>query len=454
MLSSLVDIETGYRGFVISGKDDFLEPVTQGTSDYAKNFDELKSLTSDNPAQQDRLAQLQAVEQAWYKDEIQATIDKRKAAKGDADLKAVYQWIAEAHGKAQMDNMRSILADIDKTERSLLVVRTKAMLDVQTTTQITMLVGSAVGLIVSVLISLLITRTMLRQLGAEPPVIEGVVKKISEGELRGFEERNGKAESGVFKFVRQMNSQLVEVIQKVQEVSASVSSGSSQLSTSAQQLSQGSTEQAAAGEEVSSSMEEMGANIKQNSDNAMQTEKIALKAASDAREGGKAVEETVKAMREIAGKINIIEEIARQTNLLALNAAIEAARAGEQGKGFAVVASEVRKLAERSQLDTVIQQNASASEELVGMAEELAVQSGELTKAIAFFKVEASTREGQVARAAKRGDGNGEGRKAAKSLEARRIEPPDEAPRAKKSTAVALLQERGGGMRDEAFEEF
>ncbi|HEY6011978.1 MAG TPA: methyl-accepting chemotaxis protein, partial [Nitrospirota bacterium] len=92
----------------------------------------------------------------------------------------------------------------------------------------------------------------------------------------------------------------------------------------------------------------MASNIKQNSDNAQQCARIAIKAAEDGREGGKAVTETVSAMKVIAGKISIIEEIARQTNLLALNAAIEAARAGDAGRGFAVVAEEVRKLAERS----------------------------------------------------------------------------------------------------------
>ncbi|MEW6521939.1 MAG: methyl-accepting chemotaxis protein, partial [Thermodesulfobacteriota bacterium] len=208
-------------------------------------------------------------------------------------------------------------------------------------------------------------------------------------------------------------------------------------------------EQAAAAEEASSSMEQMSSNIRQNADNALQTEKIAVKSASDAQEGGKAVNQTVGAMKEIAGKISIIEEIARQTNLLALNAAIEAARAGEHGKGFAVVASEVRKLAERSQkaaaeiselssasvevaekagdmlskmlpdiqktaelvqeisaaskeqdtgaeqinkaiqqLDQVIQQNAGASEEMSSTAEELSAQAEQLQGIIAFFKVD------------------------------------------------------------------
>ncbi|MGD9158375.1 MAG: methyl-accepting chemotaxis protein [Desulfobacteraceae bacterium] len=246
-----------------------------------------------------------------------------------------------------------------------------------------------------------------------------------------------------------MVTKLREVVSDIKVAAGNVAEGSMQMSSTSEEMSQGATEQASAAEEASSSMEEMAANIRQNSDNAQQTEKIAQKAAEDAREGGMAVTETVGAMKKIAEKITIIEEIARQTDLLALNAAIEAARAGEHGKGFAVVASEVRKLAERSQraageisnlsgssvevaekagemlsrmvpdiqktaglvqeiaaasneqnagavqinmaiqqLDQVIQQNASASEQMASTAEELSSQAEQLQGTVAFFRVD------------------------------------------------------------------
>jgi methyl-accepting chemotaxis protein len=319
-----------------------------------------------------------------------------------------------------------------------------------------LIIVSIVSLGVLVAVTFLTIKRMLNPL-------EHIVAKaeaIGSGDLRVHLDAHADDEVGkALASMKTMGEKLQGVVADVRSAAESVASGSRQMRSSSEQMSQGTTEQAASAEEASSSIEEMNTTIRQNSDNAMQTEKIALKSAADARESGSAVGEAVKAMKDIAAKISIIEEIARQTNLLALNAAIEAARAGEHGKGFAVVAAEVRKLAERSQvaageigqlsgssvqiaeqagsmldklvpdiqktaelvqeitassreqsvgadqingaivqLNNVVQQNASAAEEMASTAEELSTRADQLQAAMSFFKIAERDRPSEPAK--------------------------------------------------------
>jgi methyl-accepting chemotaxis protein len=305
------------------------------------------------------------------------------------------------------------------------------------------LVICLISIAIIILSGMLLTRTVTKPLDEAM----GLAGSLAEGDLTRKVDLNQKDEFGQMSdSLNDMVNKLKDVVINVKSATENVSSGSQQMSSSSEEMSQGATEQAANAEEASSSMEQMAANIRQNSDNAQQTDKIAVKAATDAREGGEAVTQAVSAMKEIAGKISIIEEIARQTNLLALNAAIEAARAGEHGKGFAVVAAEISDLSSSSvevaekagemlvklvpdiqktaelvqeinaasneqnsgadqinkaiqQLDQVIQKNAGSAEEMSSTAEELASQAEQLHETISFFKTGNEEETGQISKA-------------------------------------------------------
>ncbi|PWW41057.1 MULTISPECIES: methyl-accepting chemotaxis protein [Paenibacillus] len=374
----MVNMETGQRGYVITGQESYLDPYNTGVQQKNVLKDQLAVLVSDNPAQLALLEEISAKTNDWIQVAGEPIIALRKAN----DIEAIRQFFAEDPGKKDMDEIRGLLNTFRTNELTLTENRTETLKQKNNILNWELYGALVVVALISIFAALILSRSIVKN-------IRTVIRALND-----IGSSNGDLTLRIATPMKDETRELAEAANTMlfglQQMMLDVQSNATTLNAASDRLDKGVSDSHLAGKEVAAAMERvaegadeqvaltqtMVAAMEQSltglnrvagsaseaAERAVRTETIALDGQQRINNAvGKmgtieqsflsvqgAIHEISKMSDQVINIAESMSGIARQTNLLALNAGIEAARAGEHGRGFAVVAGEIRNLADQS----------------------------------------------------------------------------------------------------------
>jgi PAS domain S-box-containing protein len=142
-LISLLNAETGVRGYFIAKEKAFLDPYLQSVKKLNPSLDRLEILVRDSPTQTERVKNLNQIARyrmKMFEESIQR-VDSGKISTSQATLARLLD------GKQSMDRFREIISSFEAEENRLLDERTKWLQDRQQINADAMWLGIAVGVL-------------------------------------------------------------------------------------------------------------------------------------------------------------------------------------------------------------------------------------------------------------------------------------------------------------------
>lgn len=153
--SALKDVESSMRGYVISGDEKFLENYEHAQQEIALHLAAVRSLTADNPHQQQRLDLLVPFIKSKLGFSANIIETRRRG-----DIREAQNLVASGIGKSDMNGVGNIVAAVKQEENDLLKERGDRLKTSEYRSRLTLVIFGSLILILFVLIYLFIRREL------------------------------------------------------------------------------------------------------------------------------------------------------------------------------------------------------------------------------------------------------------------------------------------------------
>ncbi|MEP1327985.1 CHASE3 domain-containing protein [Pseudophaeobacter sp.] len=389
LLATAVSMESGMRGFLLSGDPAFLEPYETGVTHFDGLTVKLTESVFDRLLQVNRLEKISKTVAQWRVEAVEPLLAMRRQIGDSRTMDDMADLVREGHGAAYFDSFTSIMAKVQIEEQALMKARQAENTAISNTARtmipaaigIAILLGGAFALIVGTSLARAVNRITgsMKGLAAGNNAVEiqgqdrgdevGEMARALEVfrdalvEMQELEKKKAEGrDAELNRVVQELSNRLSllsqgklavriedafpedyeglrsdfnttvgtlnDIVGKVVETSGSIRNGAGEISQASDDLSHRTESQAATLEETAAALDELTASVKSAAEGARSVEQTMENARVEAETSDEVVQNAVAAMTEIEQSSQSISQIISVIDDIAFQTNLLALNAG------------------------------------------------------------------------------------------------------------------------------